>query len=166
MIYTFLREREIVRLRVKDIHLEQKYLYADAKGDRQTIKKLIDPVCRMLEGKNLKSYPEAAHIFTKSGDIELWDADEKAKVDHFGYRFRQAKLALGFGKDYGLYSFRHSAALDLYHSFVRSGSNDHEAVLKIMPIIGHQDPETTRNYLRDIGGMLPKDYSDLYTLDF
>lgn len=166
MIYTFLREREIVRLRVKDIHLEQKYLYADTKGDRQTIKKLIDPVCRMLEGKNLKGYPEAAHIFTKSGDIELWDADEKAKVDHFGYRFRQAKLALGFGKDYGLYSFRHSAALDLYHSLVRSGLNDHEAVLKLMPIIGHQDPDTTRNYLRDIGGMLPKDYGEMYTLSF
>lgn len=166
MIYTFLRGREIVRLRVKDIHLDQKYLYADTKGDTQAIKKLIEPVITMLAGKELKRYPEGSHIFTNTGEIELWDADEKTKVDHFAYRFRQAKAALGFGKDYGLYSFRHSAALDLYHSFVRSGHNDHEAVLKIMPIIGHQDPETTRNYLRDIGGMLPKDYSNLFTLDF
>ncbi len=166
IIYTFLRESEIIRLRVKDIHLEQGFLYADTKGDTQAIKKMIDPICRMFEKKNLAAFPEEAHIFTNTGEIEIWEAKEKSKVDHFGNRFKKVKRALGFGKDYGLYSFRHSAALDLYFSFVRNGFNDHESVLKVMPIIGHQDPETTRNYLRDIGGMIPKDYTDLYTLEF
>ena len=166
IIYTFLRESEIIRLQVKDIHLQQRFLYADTKGDSQAIKKMIEPICNMFEKKNLATYPEEAHIFTNTGEIEYWDAKEKSKVDHFGYRFKQVKLALGFGKDYGLYSFRHSAVLDLYYSYVRKGLNDYESVLKVMPIIGHQDPETTRNYLRDIGGMLPKDYTDLYTLDF
>ncbi|WP_277016540.1 tyrosine-type recombinase/integrase [Flavobacterium lindanitolerans] len=166
IIYTFLRESEIIRLRVKDIHVEQGFLYADTKGDSQAIKKMIDPICRMFAKKNLAAFPEEAHIFTNTGEIEIWDAKEKSKVDHFGNRFKKVKRALGFGKDYGLYSFRHSAALDLYFSHVRQGFNDHESVLKVMPIIGHQDPETTRNYLRDIGGMIPKDYTDLYTLEF
>ncbi|PZO28153.1 MAG: hypothetical protein DCE86_12365 [Flavobacteriaceae bacterium] len=90
MIYTFLREREIVRLRVKDIHLQQRYLYADTKSDTQAIKKLVEPVYVMLSEKDLDSYPEGAHIFTSTDDIELWDADEKTKVSHFAYRFRQA----------------------------------------------------------------------------
>lgn len=166
IIYTFLRESEIIRLRVKDIHLEQGFLYADTKGDTQAIKKMIDPICRMFANKNLAAFPEEAHIFTNTGEIEIWEAKEKSKVDHFGNRFKKVKRVLGFGKDYGLYSFRHSAALDLYFSYVRKGFNDHESVLKVMPIIGHQDPETTRNYLRDIGGMIPKDYTDLYTLEF
>lgn len=166
VIYVFLRPREIVRLTVKDVKLGQKYLVADTKTNRQKTKKLIAPVVAMFQEMNLDAFPEKAHIFTNTGNIEIWDSEEKSKVDHFGYRFRQAKNALGFNGDYGIYSFRHTAALDLYHAFVKEGCNDHEAVLKLMPIIGHEDPKTTRNYLRDIGGMLPKDYGAMFTLNF
>lgn len=92
IIYTFLRESEIIRLRVKDIHLEQGFLYADTKGDTQAIKKMIDPICRMFANKNLAAFPEEAHIFTNTGEIEIWEAKEKCKVDHFGNRFKKVKV--------------------------------------------------------------------------
>lgn len=165
-LYLFCANRKLSGFALRISIWKQGFLYADTKGDTQAIKKMIDPICRMFAEKNLAAFPKEAHIFTNTGEIEIWEAKEKSKVDHFGNRFKKVKRALGFGKDYGLYSFRHSAALDLYFSYVRKGFNDHESVLKVMPIIGHQDPETTRNYLRDIGGMIPKDYTDLYTLDF
>ena len=71
-----------------------------------------------------------------------------------------------FGAEYGIYSFRHTAALDLFHAFVKKGNTEREAILKLMPIIGHARESALRNYLHDIGGMLPKDYGEDYTLIF
>jgi integrase len=91
---------------------------------------------------------------------------EKSKTDHFSNRFKKVKKALGFGKDYGIYSFRHTAALDLYNTFTKNGLTHSEAVSKLMPIIGHTSEKTTEKYLRDVGALLPKDYGEFYTLNF
>jgi hypothetical protein len=54
----------------------------------------------------------------------------------------------------------------LFHSFVKQNLTEREAILKLMPITGHATEAALRNYLRDIGGMLPKDYGSDYTLEF
>ena len=166
VIYEFLRPREIIRLTCGDFNLKEKYLYVKTKTDRKKVKKLIGPTMEFLNSINVNSQPEKAHLFTASGTFEIWEASEKTKVDHFGYRFRTVKKKLNFNVDYGIYSFRHTAALDLYNSFIKSGMMHREAVMKLMPIIGHKNESTTEKYLREVQEMLPKDYGEFYTLNF
>lgn len=166
VIYTFLRPREIIRLTVQDINLREKYLSVETKTKRRQIKKLVGPVITFLEEIGVNGLPSKANIFTNTGNVEVWSVTEKSKVDHFGHRFTKVKDKLGFNQDYGIYSFRHTAALDLFHSFMKQGMTEHESILKLMPITGHATETALRKYLRDVGGMLPKDYGSDYTLEF
>lgn len=166
VIYTFLRPREIIRLTMGDINLREKYLQVETKTKRKQTKKLVGPIIDFFEKIDVNSLPEKANLFTKNGVIEVWDAKEKTKVDYYGHRFEKVKTILGFNKSYGIYSFRHTAAIDLFYSFMKQGSTEHEAILKLMPITGHATETALRNYLRDVGGMLPKDYGADYTLEF
>jgi hypothetical protein len=50
--------------------------------------------------------------FTKMALVEVW-TQEKTKVDYLWHRFEKVKIISKFSKDYGIYSFRHSAAIDL-----------------------------------------------------
>ncbi len=166
VIYPFLRPREIVRLVGGDIHFEKKCLIVDTKTDRRRMRSIFGPVLEYLQEIKIDTYPDKAHIFTNTGKPEIWETSEKSKVDHFGNRFKKVKLHFGFSSDYGIYSFRHTAAIDLYHAFMKEGITHREAVLRLMPIIDHSNEKTTEKYLRDVGAMLPKDYGHFYTLDF
>ena len=166
VIYGFLRPREIVRLRVSDFNLSERFLTIETKTEGRAMVRLIGPLVEYLEQIGIARLPGKAHIFTDSGEIGVWTKGEKAKTDHFGIRFRKVKEHFGLGEQYGIYSFRHTAALDLYHAFVRDGAGHVEAVRKLMPILRHTSEKTTEKYLREIGAQLPKDYGALYTLEF
>lgn len=166
VIFTFLRPREIIRLTVDDINLREKYLRVETKTKRRAIKKMVAPIIAFFENININALPSNANVFTNTGLFEVWNAKEKTKVDHFGHRFEKVKTHFNYGKDYGIYSFRHTAAMDLFYSFMKQGLTEREAILKLMPITGHATETALRNYLRDIGGMLPKDYGSDYTLEF
>ncbi len=166
VIYTFLRPREIIRLTAGDIRISEKVLTVETKTKRKEIKRLVGPVLSFYESIGLDKLPKKANVFTDTNEIKVWTALEKTKVDHFGHRFAKLKTDLGYGPEYGIYSFRHTAALDLYHRFVKDGATHREAVSKLMPIIGHENEKTTEKYLRDVGAMLPKDYGEFYSLGF
>ena len=85
---------------------------------------------------------------------------------HFIEHYIDEQFEAVFSNFPDIYSFRHTAALDLFYSFVKQGNTEREAILKLMPITGHATEAALRNYLRDIGGMLPKDYGSDYTLEF
>ena len=76
----------------------------------------------------LDKYDKEYSLFSPSLKPDVWDANEKTKVDFFGVRFRKVKKHFGFDKDYGLYSFRHTFTLDLYNSFVRQDYTQREAI--------------------------------------
>jgi hypothetical protein len=61
---------------------------------------------------------------------------------------------------------RHSFAVDLYNSFINSGATTVEAEMKMLPITRHKSLSGLRNYLRDVGALLPKDYGHNFTIDF
>jgi integrase len=166
VVYTFLRPREIVRLKAADIRLKEKVLYVETKTKRKEVKRLIDPLIDFYTSIEVSKIPGKANIFTDDATCKIWDAKEKTKVDHYGLRFKKVKTHFNYGSEYGIYSFRHTAALDLYKRFTTDGSTHREAVLKLMPIIGHENEKTTEKYLRDVGAMLPKDYGEFYSLGF
>lgn len=166
VIYTFLRPREIIRLTVGDIRLNEQILTVETKTKRKEVKRLIEPVISFYKNLGIDKLPKKAHVFTDCNEVKVWEALEKTKVDHYGHRFTLVKKHFNYGPEYGIYSFRHTAALDLYYRFIKDGANHREAVIKLMPIIGHNNEKTTEKYLRDVGAMLPKDYGEFYSLGF
>jgi integrase len=173
VIYSFLRPVEVVRLKVGDFNEREKYFKVETKTDakgkkkqKKTVKKIIDPIQKFLTDENILDYPKECSVFSLCSKPAVWEAKEKTKVDHYAYRFRAVKKHFGFDGDYGIYSFRHTAALDLFNAFMKDGATEHEAILKLMPITGHKSEDALRNYLRDVGGMLPKDWGQYYTLNF
>ncbi|MNE85713.1 hypothetical protein D3C80_1827440 [compost metagenome] len=70
------------------------------------------------------------------------------------------KKELNLGKDYGLYSFRHTFITKLYRELVKD-STPFEAKSKLMLITGHTTMAALEKYLRDIDAHLPDDYSHM-----
>ena len=64
------------------------------------------------------------------------------------------------GKDYGLYSFRHTFITKLYRE-IRKKQTPFEAKSVLMLITGHSSMTALEQYLRDIDAELPQDYSHL-----
>ncbi len=68
-------------------------------------------------------------------------------------------FALGIGKDYTVYSFRHTFITKLYRE-LRKDNSKTETEDKLMLITGHSTRKALIQYLRDLDAELPEDYSE------
>jgi len=75
-----------------------------------------------------------------------------------GKQFAVVKDALGFGNEYGIYSFRHTYTAKLYTE-LRKNMSPFETKSKMLLITGHSTMTALEKYLRDIDAELPEDYS-------
>ena len=99
-------------------------------------------------------------LFTPERIGGEWDIDEINKRDAFSKRFKVVKNHFGLGKEYGLYSFRHTSITKLYRQF-RKNMSAFEAKSHLKLITGHTTMTALEQYLRDIDAQLPADYYDL-----
>ncbi|MDB0602124.1 site-specific integrase [Tenacibaculum maritimum] len=164
--YAFLRNIEVCRLRVSDIDLANNRLYVRSKTESQAIVPIIKELSIVIEKMNIHNYRATDYLITRNEIPSVWDITESSKTDHFSKRFSKVKQALNLGKDYTIYSFRHAAATNLYISLLSEGKTEEEAISYLMSITRHKSKAGLRNYLREIGATLPKDYSDKYTIQF
>lgn len=164
--YAFLRNSEIVRLKIKDIDLVNDFFYVQSKTEARATVRIIPQLKQELEKRELSNYDPEDFLFTDTNTPGKWETTEKQRTDHYSFRFRPVKKKFDLGKEYGIYSFRHTFAVDLYNSFIKKGCTTVEAELKMLPITRHKSLSGLRNYLRDVGAMLPKDYGKDYTIDF
>lgn len=155
--YNHLRPIEVVRLRTKDINIKDKLIYVRAKNKAVKIK--IIPEILLSAIPNLEKYNPESFLFTPNGIGNDWSTGETDKRDYFSKRFKKVKDSLGLGKDYGLYSFRHTFITKLYRELVKN-STPFEAKSKLMLITGHTTMSALEKYLRDIDAVLPDDYSE------
>jgi integrase len=156
--YNHLRPIEVVRLKVKNINIRERQLYVKTKTKNYKIK--IIPEILLKEIPDLRLYNPESWLFTPTGFGQEWDAGEVSRRNNFGKRFLEIKKELGLGKDYGLYSFRHTFITKLYRELVKD-STPFEAKSKLMLITGHTSMGALEKYLRDIDAHLPDDYSNL-----
>lgn len=154
--YNHLRPIEVVRLRTKDINIKDKLIYVRAKNKAVKIK--IIPEILLSALPDLEKYDPESFLFTPNGIGNDWTTGETDKRDYFSKRFKKVKDSLGLGKDYGLYSFRHTFITKLYRELVKN-STPFEAKSKLMLITGHTTMSALEKYLRDIDAVLPDDYS-------
>jgi integrase len=167
LIYPVLRVREVCRLKVKDINTDQWVLNVETKTDKNSTRRIINKIKPIVQSMNLEEHLPEHDLFTNKNRPGNWKRPSlNSKVDYFGKRFGKVKKALGYGREYGLYSFRHTAILDLYNSMVTQGLSEQEILFKLMPITQHRSISGLKNYLRNHKKSLPKDHSDIYTIDF
>ena len=100
-------------------------------------------------------------LFTPDKIGGKWETDETNKRDYFSKRFKKVvKDPFKLGKDYGLYSFRHTYITKVYRALMED-SSPFEAKSKLMLITGHTSMIALEKYLRDIDAELPPDFSEM-----
>lgn len=168
MMYSFLRNIEVVRLKVKDIDLKNNVLCVETKTENVTYKLLDEKVVNLLVNVyDIENRPKEDYIFTQDAGITgKWNATEKHKRKYFSEKFKDMRTALGYDEDYTLYGFRHTMISDIYKNLILSGMNQQEAIVKTMSITGHSSQDALKKYLRSIGALLPKKYISNKTIDF
>ena len=157
--FNFLRPIEVCRLSVGSIDLDNKTVQFKAKNS--PLKTKIIPELLFNELPDLSKLNKEHSLFTPEKIGERWDTTTDNKRDYFTKRFRKVvKNKFNLGKDYGLYSFRHTYITKLYRAMVIN-SSPFEAKSKLMLITGHSSMTALEKYLRDIDAELPQDYSEM-----
>jgi integrase len=156
--YNFLRPVEANRLKIGDLDIEGKKLFVRAKNKVVKVKIIPQKLIDLLP--DLSNLNPDHYLFTPNAIGAAWEAEENNRRDNFSKKFKLVKDHFELNKDYGLYSFRHTAITNLYRE-VRKTKTPHEAKSILMGITGHQTMEALEKYLRDIDAELPDDYSHL-----
>lgn len=154
--YSFLRPVEVCRLRVKDISIEDKRMFLQAKN--KLVKTKIIPDILIKELPDLSRMNPDNFLFSRHGFGQEWDASENNRRDYFTKEFAKVKKHFNLGTEYGIYSFRHTFTSKLYSELVKT-MTPFEAKSNLMLITGHSTMTALEMYLRDIDAELPDDFS-------
>jgi integrase len=167
ILYTLLRPIEICRLLVRDLDTEEGLLSVETKTAKLSRRRIIDKIKPSIKAMKLQGVPGHFNLFSNENKPKDWsNRGEKSRANDFGRRFKIIKDNLGYGREYGLYSFRHTAIVDLYDSKVDSGMGEQEIIFELMPISQHKSISGIKNYLRKHKQSLPPDHSHIYTINF
>lgn len=153
--YNFLRPVEVNRIRIGDIDLNDKILKIKTKTGFK-LKRI--PQVLIDEMPNISHYPKDAYLFGRKDFGQYWEATETSRRNDYSDYFLEVKKKFKLGKDYGLYSFRHTFITKLYNTFIKEITPE-EAESNIMAITGHTSKTALRKYLREINAYIPEDYS-------
>ncbi len=153
--YNFLRPVEVNRLTIGDIDLNDKIIKIKTKTGFK-LKRI--PQILIDEMPDISSYNKDAFLFGRKDFGQFWDANETSRRNDYSDYFFEVKKKFGLGKDYGLYSFRHTFISKLYNTFIKEMTPE-EAESNIMSITGHATKIALRKYLREINTYIPQDYS-------
>lgn len=153
--YNFLRPVEVNRLTIGDIDLKDKIIKINTKTGFK-LKRI--PQILIDEMPDISVYNKDAFLFGRKDFGQYWDANETSRRNDYSDYFFEVKKKFGLGKDYGLYSFRHTFISKLYNTFVKQMTPE-EAESNIMSITGHSTKIALRKYLREINTYIPEDYS-------
>lgn len=157
--YCFMRPIEVCRLKVKNINLKDKTIQFKAKNS--PLKTKIIPQILLDDLPDLSKLNPDDILFTPDKIGGKWETDETNKRDYFSKRFKKVvKDPFKLGKDYGLYSFRHTYITKVYRALMED-SSPFEAKSKLMLITGHTSMIALEKYLRDIDAELPPDFSEM-----
>lgn len=153
--YNFLRPVEVNRITIGDIDLKDKILKIKTKTGFK-LKRI--PNVLINEMPDISIYRNDAYLFGRKDFGQYWEANETSRRNDYSDYFLEVKKKFGLGKDYGLYSFRHTFISKLYNTFIKEMTPE-EAESNIMSITGHTSKTALRKYLREINTYIPEDYS-------
>jgi integrase len=162
IIYGMLRPREVIRLKRGSI--KDNLIFVDTKKGMATIN-IIEKLRPVIDRLVLQCTTEEDNLLSYQNKPLVWTIGEKSKTNVFTRRFKKIKDTIGLDENYGLYSFRHTAIYHLYQSYSIDGLPHGEIINKLLPITRHKSEKELTAYLREVGAMLPPDYSERFTFD-
>lgn len=146
--YAALRnEAEAINLKVRDINLKSGQITVPAsitKGRRIQIIPIYPEFRKVLEGLHLDQYDPDYFIFGRNDQ----PGPVRCGQDFFAKRFRDIKKILGLGREYGIYSFKHTRACHMV--------DDGAELYEIQTLFRHEDLVATMKYLRSVGRVISK----------
>ncbi|TDY14142.1 phage integrase family protein [Meridianimaribacter flavus] len=154
--YNLLRPIEVCRLRIKDVDVINKRLTYKAKN--KLVRTMIIPDALVELLPDLKTKSPEHWLFTPNKIGGFWITSDSERRNYFTKEFKKVKDHFKLGREYGLYSFRHTSITNLYREF-RKTMTPFETKSKLMLITGHKTMDALEMYLRDIDAELPEDYS-------
>ncbi|OIQ27977.1 MAG: integrase [Bacteroidetes bacterium MedPE-SWsnd-G2] len=159
MSYSVIRPIEVCRLKVGDINIEQREIYVKAKNKPLQTKRLTQILLDELP--DLSKLDKDLYLFTPEGIGGEWDIKSYNKRGYFSNQFKKVKDQFGLGKEYGLYSFRHTYITMMFRKLKTKLGSSYQAKIELMPITGHSTMAALEKYLREIDAELPDDYTYL-----
>ncbi|MFC5046881.1 tyrosine-type recombinase/integrase [Aquimarina hainanensis] len=160
--YTFFREIETCRIKIKDINLEDNLIVCEKIKQKDVKTKRIPSIVKPLLVEylnNNKGYSPDDYLFTKKG-IGKWERDDTGRRDYFTRKYnRLVKKPLKISAGYHMTSHRHTVITRLFKTYLSKGLNKHAAIDKLSLITGHSS-NAVWHYIHNLDAELPDDWSD------
>ncbi len=142
--YNFLRPIEVVRLKVKDLDIDNKLLSVFVKQGKYKTKRIPDDIINELSKYDLSKKDNL--LFAKDEISGKWNRDETGRRQYYSKRYSKVKTSLGFGDGYVMYSFRHTYITIGYKNLRKRLSKDN-ALDTLMGYTGHDSRESLQKYI-------------------
>ncbi|WP_124979546.1 tyrosine-type recombinase/integrase [Nonlabens xiamenensis] len=165
MAYTFLRPKEIMRLKCGNIDFSRNLISVKTKSTKTEHVAMVPQLRELLIEKGVHQLASSFDLIHHSGTPQTWNATLAHKQRLFGKRFIKLREAMGYGELYTIYSYRHTMALKVYESFQNDGLNHDEILLKMKEVTRHKSIAGLKNYLRGIGAGVVSDFGHRISLD-
>jgi integrase len=119
ILYGFFRPVEVCRIKIKDINFDRNTINVASKTEDSIANTVLitKQLHEAIENLHLNNLDKNLFIFSKDLKPGIWSVDDYTKRTWFGNRFKKIKKILGFNETYGLYSFRHTAAINLFTNY-------------------------------------------------
>lgn len=156
--FNFLRPVEIVRLKVKDLNMEEKTLQVLVKQGKVKTKRIPDQIIEDLSRYDLSEGDN--FLFGLSGISQKWKRGEKGREEHFSTRYRKIIRSLGYGEGYVLYSNRHTYITIGYRN-LRKRMSKEKALDTLMAYTGHDTREAIKKYIHHVDAEIVDEYKGL-----
>lgn len=153
IFYTFMRPAEIRTLRVENVDFKKKKIYLAAENSKVKAERYVE----ISEG--LRQVLESMEVNWKNRKEFLFkapngDAFKGKGKNYFAYKYRDVLDELHFEKHYTLYSWKHTGNVKAYQAGI--------GIHAIMRQNGHTNVETTMNYLKSLGLLENREFSEKF----
>lgn len=153
--YNFLRPKEVVRLKMSDININEKILTVRIKQKISKLKRIPDVIIDKI--KDLDYSEKDAYLFTNNGLVGYWNNTDERRRSHFTKRYAKIKKVLGFDSSYGIYSFRHTYITRAFKTLTKR-LGKYEAYDELMRYTGHETRDAMIKYIHNIDADIVDDY--------
>jgi integrase len=155
--YLFWRPKEVCRLQIKDINLEERLIVTDTKTRKLKTKLIPELLIDELKDYIKDAKPED-FLVTPSGPGP-WLTDLENRPNYFSKKYRQFKKENNIAPEFTIYSFRHTFVTRAYKNLRKRFSME-ETIKELSLITGHTS-KAILNYIHTLDAETVEDYSDL-----
>lgn len=153
IFYTFMRPAEIRTLRVENVDFKKKKVYLAAENSKVKTERYVEisvGLRLVLESMEVNWKNKKEFLFKAPNG----DALKGKGKNYFAYKYRDILDELKFDKHYTLYSWKHTGNVKAYQAGI--------GIHAIMRQNGHTNVETTMNYLKSLGLLENREFTEKF----